>query len=116
MASDLSPAATPFAVSARAAKKLVTILAAEPAGSAFRLSVKGGGCSGFSYVFDVSRERLDDDLVVARDGVEVRVDAASLPFLEGAELDFEDALIGSAFKVKNPNATASCGCGTSFAI
>ena len=105
-----------FAVTARAAKRLAAILADEPPGSALRLSVKGGGCSGFSYVFDVTATRAADDLVIARDGVETWIDAASLPFLEGAKLDFEDALIGAAFKVENPNATASCGCGTSFAV
>ena len=81
-----------------------------------RISVEGGGCSGFQYKFDVERTRADDDLVIARDGAVVVVDPASVPFLAGSEVDFVDDLIGASFRVANPNATASCGCGTSFSI
>ena len=81
-----------------------------------RISVSGGGCSGFQYKFDVETARADDDLVITRDGATVVVDPASVPFLEGSEVDFVDDLIGASFRVANPNATASCGCGTSFSI
>ena len=81
-----------------------------------RISVRGGGCSGFQYSFDVDRSRAEDDLAVMRDGATVLVDPVSLEMLKGAELDFVDDLIGASFRVVNPNATASCGCGTSFSI
>ena len=81
-----------------------------------RVSVLGGGCSGFQYKFDVERARADDDLVIERDSAVVLVDPSSVPFLAGSEVDFVDDLIGASFRVVNPNATASCGCGTSFLI
>src|ERR1700756_5359847 len=103
-------------VSERAARRIGEILLGEPAGTMLRVSVEGGGCSGFQYRFDVERARSEDDLVVARDGAVVLIDSVSLRYLEGAEIDFVDDLIGASFKVANPNATASCGCGTSFSI
>lgn len=81
-----------------------------------RVAVTGGGCSGFQYNFTLDDARLDDDLVVERDGATVLIDPVSLDFLKGAELDFTDDLIGAAFKIHNPNATSSCGCGTSFSV
>ena len=107
-----SPALT---ISANAARQLNNVLNGEP-GAALRISVKGGGCSGFQYVFDIEQTRADDDLVVSRDGASVIVDPVSLELLEGSELDFVDDLMGQAFKVKNPNAVASCGCGVSFSL
>ena len=109
-------ATAPFAVTERAARRILKILAAEPDGSMLRVSVNGGGCSGFSYDFGFDRGRNADDLVIERDGATVLVDAVSLPFLAGSTLDFVDDLMGQAFRVSNPNATASCGCGTSFSI
>jgi iron-sulfur cluster assembly accessory protein len=103
-------------LSERAAQRIARILAAEPAGTALRLSVSGGGCSGFQYGFDLDRERAGDDLVVERDGAVVLVDAVSLAYVTGSEIDFVDELLGQSFRVNNPHATASCGCGTSFAI
>ena len=103
-------------VSERAARRIGEILKQEPQGTMLRVSVEGGGCSGFQYKFDVERTRADDDLVIARDGAVVVVDPASVPFLAGSEVDFVDDLIGASFRVVNPNATASCGCGTSFSI
>jgi iron-sulfur cluster assembly accessory protein len=103
-------------VSARAAKKIAGILAAEPKPKALRLSVSGGGCAGFQYHFDIDGTRNADDLVVERDGATVLIDTMSLEFLHGAELDYVDDLIGASFKVNNPNATSSCGCGTSFSV
>ena len=91
------------------------MLAAEP-GAALRISVKGGGCSGFQYAFDIDKSRADDDFVATRDGANVIVDPVSLEMMRGSELDFVDDLMGQAFKVKNPNAVASCGCGMSFSV
>lgn len=108
--------ALPVTVSDRAARRIAVILSKEPAGSMLRVAVNGGGCSGFQYDFSITTEKNEDDLVVEKNGVAVLVDATSLDFLRGAEIDFADELIGAAFKVKNPNATASCGCGTSFSV
>jgi iron-sulfur cluster assembly accessory protein len=103
-------------ISERAARRIGEILQSEGDGAKMRISVEGGGCSGFQYKFDVERTQADDDLVIARDGAVVLVDPASAPFLAGSEVDFVDDLIGASFRVVNPNATASCGCGTSFSI
>lgn len=107
---------TPVTISERAARRIGQILKGEGSGAMLRISVEGGGCSGFQYKFDVDRTQTADDLVIARDGAVVLVDSASVPFLEGSEVDFVDDLIGASFRVNNPNATASCGCGTSFSI
>jgi iron-sulfur cluster assembly accessory protein len=107
---------TDITVSERAARRIGEILRKEPAGAMLRVSVEGGGCSGFQYKFDVERARADDDLVIEREGAVVLVDSVSSRYLAGSEIDFVDDLIGASFKVHNPNATASCGCGTSFSI
>jgi iron-sulfur cluster assembly accessory protein len=112
---EMSETILPLSISASAARRLQKVLAGD-SGAALRISVKGGGCSGFQYVFDVERSRADDDLVVTRDGASVIVDPVSLEMLKGSELDFVDDLMGQAFKVKNPNAVASCGCGVSFTV
>jgi iron-sulfur cluster assembly accessory protein len=103
-------------LSERAAKRILKILSAEPGGTALRISVSGGGCSGFQYGFDLDAARAPDDIVVERDGAVVLIDPVSLPYMGGAEVDFVDDLIGQSFQIHNPNATASCGCGTSFSI
>ena len=103
-------------VSARAARRIGEILKGEGAGAMLRVSVEGGGCSGFQYKFDIERAKAEDDVEIARDGAVVLIDPTSLQFMAGAEIDFVDDLIGASFKVANPNATASCGCGTSFSI
>ena len=103
-------------ISERAARRIGEILKTEGDGAMLRISVEGGGCSGFQYKFDVERAQAEDDLVIARDSAVVLVDPASVPFLAGSEVDFVDDLIGASFRVVNPNATASCGCGTSFSI
>jgi iron-sulfur cluster insertion protein len=108
-------ALAPFSISASAARRLQKVLAGE-AGAVLRVSVKGGGCSGFQYAFDIEQGSADDDLVVTRDGASVVVDPVSLDMVRGSELDFVDDLMGQAFKVKNPNAVASCGCGVSFSV
>src|SRR5438094_2463551 len=98
----------------RAARRISEILGREPPGAMLRVSVEGGGCSGFQYKFDIERAKADDDVVVARDGATVLIDPVSLQYMAGAEIDFVDDLIGASFKIANPKATASCGCGTSF--
>jgi iron-sulfur cluster assembly accessory protein len=107
---------TPLILSDSAAKRIREIMQGEAEGSMLRISVNGGGCSGFQYAFDVVRETAPDDLVIERDGARVAIDEVSLPFLEGARLDFVDDLIGRSFRFENPNATSSCGCGTSFSV
>ncbi len=82
----------------------------------FRISVDGGGCSGFQYKFDFEVEKNSDDFEISIDGINILVDDLSQGFLQNAELDYVEELLGSFFKVTNPNATASCGCGTSFSI
>jgi iron-sulfur cluster insertion protein len=103
-------------LSASAARRIARITAGQPAGTMLRLEVIGGGCSGFSYRFGFADQANAEDLVVERDGARAVIDPASLPFLEGAEIDFVEEIIGAAFKVNNPNATSGCGCGTSFSV
>jgi iron-sulfur cluster assembly accessory protein len=103
-------------VSERAARRVAEILKNEPTGTMLRVSVEGGGCSGFQYKFDMDRAKTDDDLVIARDGAVVLIDSVSVNYMAGSEIDFVDDLIGASFKIKNPKATAACGCGTSFAL
>jgi iron-sulfur cluster assembly accessory protein len=103
-------------VSESAARRIGEILKAEPAGTMLRVSVEGGGCSGFQYKFDMERAKAADDLVIDRAGAVVLIDPVSVGFMAGSEIDFVEDLIGASFKVKNPQAKASCGCGTSFAL
>jgi iron-sulfur cluster assembly accessory protein len=107
---------TSVTVSERAVRRIGQILKAEPAGTMLRVSVEGGGCSGFQYKFDMEREKAADDLVLGGDGAVVLIDPVSVNFMAGSEIDFVDDLIGASFKIKNPQAKASCGCGTSFAL
>ncbi|HEY7747204.1 MAG TPA: iron-sulfur cluster insertion protein ErpA [Aestuariivirgaceae bacterium] len=107
---------SPITVTDRAADRIKQILAAEPGKMHLRVSVSGGGCSGFQYGFALDDARNDDDIAVEKNGAMVVVDSVSLAYMQGAEIDFVDDLIGASFKVRNPQATASCGCGTSFSI
>ncbi|MFY9598999.1 MAG: iron-sulfur cluster insertion protein ErpA [Pseudolabrys sp.] len=107
---------TSITVSERAARRIGEILKGEPNGTMLRVSVEGGGCSGFQYKFDVERAKAADDLVINRDGAVVLIDPISVNYMAGSEIDFVDDLIGASFKVKNPQAKASCGCGTSFTL
>jgi iron-sulfur cluster assembly accessory protein len=100
----------------RAAHRIGEILKSEPAGAMLRVSVEGGGCSGFQYKFDFVDARTDDDLVLNRDGATVLIDPVSVQYMAGAEIDFVDDLIGASFRINNPVATSSCGCGTSFSL
>jgi len=108
--------AMPVTVSPRAARRIAAILAAEQGPAMLRLAVTGGGCSGYSYNFALDENRMADDLLVEEGGAKILIDPVSLDFLAGAEIDFTDDLIGQSFKVNNPNATSSCGCGTSFSV
>jgi iron-sulfur cluster assembly accessory protein len=99
-----------------AAKKIAQIVGAEAGKQALRVSVEGGGCSGFSYKFDLADAPQDDDVVVANGDAKVLIDSLSLVYMAGSEIDFVDNLLGQSFQIKNPNAVASCGCGTSFSI
>ena len=101
----------------RAARRIAKILSGEPAGTALRVSVEGGGCSGFQYKYDLVKDApSDDDLVLSRDGAAVLIDSVSVQYMDGSEIDFVDDLMGQSFQIKNPNAVASCGCGTSFSV
>jgi iron-sulfur cluster assembly accessory protein len=100
----------------RAALRIREIMGGEAPGTMLRISVNGGGCSGFSYAFDVEKTRQDEDLAVERDGATVLIDPVSLQYMGGSTIDFVDDLIGQSFKIENPHATASCGCGTSFSL
>lgn len=114
---ELQGRPAPLALSASAAKRIAKVAQAEGKPEArLRVSVSGGGCSGFQYHFALDESSEDGDVVVERDGAAVVVDGMSLMYVIGSELDFIEDLTGSYFKVKNPNASSSCGCGTSFAI
>jgi iron-sulfur cluster assembly accessory protein len=116
MATDLAIDQRGIEVTDNAAKRIVAVMASEPPGSMLRVSVAGGGCSGFQYIFDIDREKAQDDLVIERDGATVLIDETSLDLLEGCTIDFIDDLVGQSFRITNPNASSSCGCGTSFAV
>lgn len=103
-------------LSEAAARRIREIVSAEVGKSSLRVSVEGGGCSGFSYKFDLDDTPADDDIVLERDDARVLIDQVSLIYMAGSEIDFVDNLMGQAFQIKNPNAVASCGCGTSFSI
>lgn len=113
----MSELAVQIGLSASAARRVAELIRQEGRPNLrFRLAVTGGGCSGFQYAFDFDDRVNPDDLVVERDGVQLLVDETSRQFLGGAEVDYVENLLGSSFQVKNPNATASCGCGTSFSV
>jgi iron-sulfur cluster assembly accessory protein len=103
-------------LSEAAAKRIATIVAADADKQALRVSVEGGGCSGFSYKFDLDQQPANDDIVITRDGATVLIDPVSIIYMAGSEIDFVDNLLGQSFQIKNPNAVASCGCGTSFSV
>lgn len=107
---------TGITVSDAAAKRIAKILSNDPDKTALRVSVEGGGCSGFSYKYDLVNDQAEDDIVIEKLGAKVLIDPISVPYMDGSEIDFIDDLMGQSFQIKNPNATASCGCGTSFAI
>lgn len=106
----------PISLTDAAARRIAAIVAKDAEKTALRVSVEGGGCSGFSYKFDLVNDRADDDIVIEKDNARVLIDSMSVVYMEGSEIDFVDNLMGQSFQIKNPNAVASCGCGTSFAI
>ncbi|KQY40030.1 MULTISPECIES: iron-sulfur cluster insertion protein ErpA [Rhizobium/Agrobacterium group] len=99
-----------------AAKRIAVILKSDAEKKAMRVSVEGGGCSGFSYKFDLVGDADDDDLILEKGEAKVLIDSLSLVYMSGSEIDFVDNLLGQSFQIKNPNAVASCGCGTSFSV
>ncbi|MEC8109341.1 MAG: iron-sulfur cluster assembly accessory protein [Pseudomonadota bacterium] len=105
-----------FGLTGSAAERIKSMLLDEPNGSFFRVAVLGGGCSGFQYDFSIDGAKQADDCVFVLLGVEVVIDKMSLELIDTAELDYKQDLMGSYFAVNNPNATASCGCGTSFSV
>ena len=105
-----------LALTAAAAARINTVVASEAPGAGLRVAVEGGGCSGFQYEINVAPAPNGEDYVIERDGARLFVDPVSLPFLLGSEVDWVDELIGASFKVRNPNAKSSCGCGVSFAV
>ena len=107
--------ALPPTVTPRAFERLAEINASAEAPKALRVAVEGGGCSGFQYEIKLD-EPTDDDLILEGEGQKVVVDSISLPFLSNAVIDFSEELIGARFVIENPNATSSCGCGTSFSM
>ncbi|MCZ4282638.1 iron-sulfur cluster insertion protein ErpA [Kiloniella laminariae] len=109
---------SPFITLSPSAAKRVAWLAEQEGnpGLMLRITVSGGGCSGFQYGFSFDSTVNDDDLTFATDGTSAVIDQMSLDLLNGSEIDFVEDLMGSSFRITNPNATASCGCGTSFAI
>jgi iron-sulfur cluster assembly accessory protein len=103
-------------ITARAANRICEITAGQKEHHSLRISVNGGGCSGFQYDFAIAADRNDDDIAIEKDGATVLIDSVSLAYMSGSTIDFVDDLIGQSFKVQNPLAKASCGCGTSFTI
>ncbi len=103
-------------LSPSAAARVATIAEKQGKPAILRLSVEGGGCSGFQYKFGLAEAAEPDDLVVERDGVTLVVDPVSLDLVSGSRVDYVESLGGAAFRVENPNASAGCGCGSSFAV
>lgn len=111
-----SVAATEISMSNRAAERLVELAASDPSRPLLRIMVEGGGCSGFQYKLDLVAGPEADDTVIECGGARIAIDAMSVAYMAGSEIDFVDDLIGSSFRINNPQATAGCGCGTSFSI
>jgi iron-sulfur cluster insertion protein len=115
--SEIKARPDPIQVTEGAARRIKQILAQEAQPDLrLRISVSGGGCSGFQYGFDLDDRREDGDVAIERDGASVVIDGMSLLYLVGCEVDFVEDLTGSYFRINNPNASSSCGCGNSFAI
>lgn len=107
----------PISLSENAARRISYLVEKEgKPGLMLRVTVSGGGCSGFQYGFSLGEHQNPDDVIVEREGARVVIDNLSLMYLSGSEIDFVEDLAGAAFSIRNPNATSSCGCGTSFAV
>ena len=107
---------TTFSVTDSAAKRIAFLAAKEPKPVMMRVAVLGGGCSGFQYGFTFDEVTNEDDTQMTKNGVTLLIDAMSLQYLVGAEIDYKDDLQGAQFVIKNPNATTTCGCGSSFSV
>lgn len=106
-----------FKITEAAAKQIGTIIKADTRENLFfRVTVSGGGCSGFQYHFDLDHEKHADDIIFHQAGIEVALDETSLDVLKGSQLDYITDLMGSYFKIENPNAKSACGCGNSFSL
>lgn len=103
-------------ISDAAAKRIKSVIDEEDSELKLRIFVQGGGCTGFQYGFSLEEKIEDDDFQFEKDGVQVIIDPMSMQYLNEAEIDYEESLMGSQFKIKNPNVTATCGCGSSFAV
>jgi len=103
-------------ISENAVRKIKDIMSDEPSTSRLRVFVQGGGCSGFQYGFTIDDQKNEDDFEIEAGGLSVLVDSMSSQYLQGAEIDYVESLVGSQFSIKNPNAQATCGCGSSFSI
>ncbi len=99
-----------------ALKRVAEIVAGDAENTALRISVEGGGCSGFSYKFELANDQADNDHVIEGHNGKILIDEMSLVYMGGSEVDFVDNLMGQSFQINNPNAVASCGCGTSFSL
>jgi len=107
----------PVTVSPRAAKRVKALIEKEGNNKLMlRIGVNGGGCSGFQYEFKLDDTKAPGDTAVEKDGITVLIDEMSLMYLLGSEVDYAEELVGSYFKITNPNASSSCGCGTSFSV
>ena len=100
----------------RAARRIREIVAGDKGASMLRVSIEAGGCTGFQYNFDLVSHRDDSDYIIEKEGAKVVIDEVSLPLIAGSEIDFVDDLIGASFKINNPNASETCGCGVSFTL
>ncbi|WP_084649834.1 HesB/IscA family protein [Stappia stellulata] len=114
--SVVSASGDSVSVSPSAIRRIARILSGEPAGTMLRISVEGGGCSGFQYKYDLVTEREEDDVVIEEAGATVLVDPVSLQYMSGSVVDYVDDIMGQSFQINNPLASAGCGCGTSFSI
>jgi len=112
-----APVGGPVSVSDSAARRIAHLMAKETGTNLFlRVSVLGGGCSGFQYSFNFDDAQAEDDTVIEKNGARVVIDSTSMDLLKGSEIDFVEDMVGSAFAIKNPNASSSCGCGNSFSV
>ena len=116
MTETIANPTTDVAVTDNAARRIAFLMSRETHPSMLRVAVAGGGCSGFQYVFDFDTKRNDDDLVIEKEGAVVLIDSTSLDLLRGSTIDYVEEMVGSSFQVQNPNASSSCGCGTSFSV
>ena len=114
--SEVTVAGTDVELTQSAAKRIAHLMAQEGPDAKLRVEVNGGGCSGFSYGFKFDDSVQDGDLVIERDGAVVLIDDMSLQFLTGSRIDYVEDLMAASFRIDNPNASSSCGCGTSFAV